>query len=129
MDLYREHILDHAKNPRYAGVLDPCDIEHEKHNPTCGDFLHLTLRLDQYQNVSEIAWEGEGCAISQAAASLLGEVVIGKSIGEVLAISQDDVLKLLQIELSPNRLKCALLSLNALHEGMDAYENRKKVNE
>ncbi len=126
MDLYREHILDHAKNPRYAGVLDPCDIEHEKHNPTCGDFLHLTLRLDEHQNVADLAWEGEGCAISQAAASLLGEVVIGKSVEEVLSISQDDVLNLLQIELSPNRLKCALLSLNALHEGINAYESSKK---
>lgn len=126
MDLYREHILDHAKNPRYAGVLDPCDIDHEKHNPTCGDFLHLTIRLDQHQNVSEIAWEGEGCAISQAAASLLGEVVIGKSVDEVLAISQDDVLRLLQVELSPNRMKCAVLSLNALHEGINAYEKSKE---
>ncbi|MEQ8673325.1 MAG: iron-sulfur cluster assembly scaffold protein [Aggregatilineales bacterium] len=126
MDLYRQHILDHAKNPRFAGVLDPCDIDHEQHNHTCGDFLHLTMRVDDNNMIDAIAWDGEGCAISQAAASMLGEVVVGKSLKQVQDISSDDVLALLQVELAPNRLKCAVLSLNALHQGIESY---KKVRE
>ena len=65
-DMYREIILDHAKNPRHAGVLDPADVDYEDHNPLCGDRLHLTLRVDANNVVTDLAWEGEGCAICKA---------------------------------------------------------------
>ena len=85
--------------------------------------MHLTMCHNGNNVIDAIAWEGEGCAISQAAASMLGEVVLGKTLQQVQAITTDDVLALLQVELSPNRLKCAVLSLNALHHGIEAYKN------
>lgn len=116
--MYRENILDHAQNPRYPGVLRPADVDHEEHNPLCGDRLHLTLRLDAENRIREIAWEGEGCAISQATASMLSEEIIGKTVDEVRALTRDDVLGLLGISLTINRMKCALLSLKTLIIGL-----------
>ncbi|MBZ0279054.1 MAG: SUF system NifU family Fe-S cluster assembly protein [Anaerolineae bacterium] len=116
-DMYREMILDHAKNPRHAGVLDPADIEYEGHNPLCGDRLHLTMRVGEDNLVTDVAWDGEGCAISQAAASMLGEAIIGKTLEEVRAIGKDQILEMIGIPLSMNRVKCALLSLKVLKVG------------
>jgi nitrogen fixation NifU-like protein len=117
MDMYRENILDHAQNPRFPGVLEPADIDHEEHNPLCGDRLRLTLRLDENKRIIGLAWDGEGCAISQASASLLGEQILGKTLDEIRALSKEDIFELLGIPLSPNRMKCALLSLQVLKVG------------
>lgn len=117
MDMYREIILDHARNPRYPGILDPADIDHEERNPLCGDRLHLTLRLDENQRITELAWDGEGCAISQATASMLSEEIIGKTLEEVQALTKDHILELVGIPLTINRVKCALLSLKTLIVG------------
>ncbi len=117
-DMYREIILDHAKNPRHQGVLTPCDVDHEESNPLCGDHLHLTLRLDEDNHISEIAWEGSGCAISQASASMLGELVLGKTLDEARSITKDTIFEMLGIPLTPNRMKCALLSLKTLIVGV-----------
>lgn len=117
-DMYRELILDHAKHPRHHGVLDPCDIDHEESNPLCGDHLRLTLRLDEDNHISEIAWEGSGCAISQASASMLGELVLGKTLDEARSITKDTIFEMLGIPLTPNRMKCALLSLKTLIIGV-----------
>ncbi len=123
--MYRKHILDHAKNPRFPGVLDPCDIEHEQLNPLCGDFLHMTLLLDENNHISEIAWNGEGCAVSQASASLLSAHVVGMSIDSILMLTEDDILSLLNIPLTPNRMKCAMLALNTLKNGIVSYLNNE----
>src|SRR5690554_2764763 len=113
-DMYREIILDHAQNPRHPGVLDPADVDHEEHNPLCGDRLRLTMRLDENKRIVDLAWEGEGCAISQATASMLGEEIIGKTLDEVRHITKDDIFELVGIPLTINRVKCALLSLKTL---------------
>lgn len=117
-DMYRENILDHAQNPRYPGILSPADVDHEEHNALCGDRLRLTLRMDENQRINGIAWDGEGCAISQASASMLAEEVIGKTLDEVRALDKQTVLDLIGFPLTMNRIKCALLSLKTLKIGL-----------
>jgi nitrogen fixation NifU-like protein len=116
-DMYREQILDHAKHPRHHGLLQPADVDFEGHNPLCGDKLHLTLRVDENNRVTEVGWEGEGCAISQASMSMLSEEVVGKTLDELRHLSKDDIFDMLGIQLSMNRIKCALLSLKVLKVG------------
>ncbi|HRE28604.1 MAG TPA: SUF system NifU family Fe-S cluster assembly protein [Anaerolineales bacterium] len=116
-DFYRELILDHNKNPRFRGTLDPYTFTYEDENPLCGDKLRIDVRLDETGHVAESAFTGRGCAISQASASLLMEKIQGASLDELRALSKDDVLELLGIELTPARLKCALLSLKVLKAG------------
>ncbi len=117
-DLYREQIIDRYKNPRMRGTLDPHDFSFQDDNPLCGDRIRVDLRLGDDGRVSEAAFTGEGCAISQASADLLTEAVIGKSLDEIKALSKQDVLDLLGIELGPVRLKCALLSLKVIKAGV-----------
>jgi nitrogen fixation NifU-like protein len=116
-DLYRELIIDRYKNPHYRGSLDPHDISFEDDNPLCGDHIRIDLRVDDEDQVTEAAFSGQGCAISLASADLLLESVLGKSLDQVRALSKEDVLELLGIELGPVRLKCALLSLKVLKAG------------
>jgi nitrogen fixation NifU-like protein len=117
-DLYREQIIDRYKNPRMRGKLDPHDFSYQDDNPLCGDRIRVDLRLGEDGRVSEAAFSGEGCAISQASADLLTEAVVGKSLDEIKALGKDDVLELLGIELGPVRLKCALLSLKVIKAGV-----------
>jgi nitrogen fixation NifU-like protein len=117
-DLYRELIIEHYKNPSYRGELDPCDIRFEDENPLCGDHIRIDVRVSEDGKVSEAAFSGHGCAISQASADLLLESIIGKSLDEVKELGRQDVLDLLGIELGPVRLKCALLSLKVLKAGV-----------
>jgi len=117
-DLYRDQIIDRYKNPQYRGHLDPHDIRFEDDNPLCGDHIEVTLRVDAEGKVTEAAFDGKGCAISQASADLLMESVIGKNIEEVKTLNKQDVLDLLGIDLGPVRLKCALLSLKVLKAGV-----------
>ena len=113
-DLYSETILNHTKNPRNWGALDPSDVAAEANYPLCGDHLHLTLRLDKNQRIMAIGWYGDNCAISQASASMLGEQVLGKTLTEVHQIGRQDIFDMLGIPLPQNRVKCALLSLQVL---------------
>lgn len=117
-DLYREIIIDRYKNPQYKGTLDPHDISFEDDNPLCGDHIRVDLRVDENQKVTEASFSGHGCAISQASADLLMESIIGKPIEEVKKLSKQDILDMLGIELTPVRLKCALLSLKVLKAGV-----------
>jgi nitrogen fixation NifU-like protein len=116
-DLYRENILDHYQNPRNYGTLDHPDITYQDDNPLCGDVIRIDLKLDQDNRISEVAFSGEGCAISQASASMLTEEILGKTLEEVRHLSKDDVLEMLGIQLGPVRIKCALLSLKVLKAG------------
>jgi nitrogen fixation NifU-like protein len=116
-DLYRELILDHYRDPRNKGRLDPADISYAEDNPLCGDRIHLYLRVDDDQRVTDVAWEGEGCAISMASASMLSEQLVGKTLDELRKLGKEDILEMLGIELGPVRLKCALLSLKVLKAG------------
>jgi nitrogen fixation NifU-like protein len=117
-DLYRETIIDHYKHPSYRGHLDPHDISFEDDNPLCGDHIQIDLRVDPAGRVTDARFDGKGCAISQASADLLVESILGKSLEEVKALTKQDVLDLLGIELGPVRLKCALLSLKVLKAGV-----------
>ena len=117
-DLYVELIIERYKDPYYRGELEPHDISFEDENPLCGDHIRIDLRVDENQRISEAAFSGHGCAISQASADLLLESVIGKTVDEVKALTKQHVLDLVGIELGPVRLKCALLPLKVLKAGV-----------
>ena len=117
-DLYREVIIERYKNPSFKGVLDPNDITFADDNPLCGDHIRIDLRVDESGRVTEAAFSGQGCAISQASADLLMEEVVGKTLDEVRAMNKQTILDLIGIDLGPVRLKCALLSLKVLKAGV-----------
>jgi nitrogen fixation NifU-like protein len=116
-DLYRQQIIDRYKHPLKRGVLDPHDLSFEDENPLCGDKLRIDLRVDAEGKITQAAFSGDGCAISQASADLLTEYIEGKTLEEARALAKEDILEMLGIELSPIRLKCALLSLKVLKAG------------
>ncbi|HVU12489.1 MAG TPA: SUF system NifU family Fe-S cluster assembly protein [Phototrophicaceae bacterium] len=126
-DMYRENILDHARHMSNKGILDPADIDYEAHNPLCGDRLRLTLRVDADNRVTEVGWDGEGCAISQASASMLGEEILGKTLEEIRAIDKEQIFEMLGIPIGMNRVKCALLSLKVLKVGLYGLEEWRKL--
>jgi nitrogen fixation protein NifU and related proteins len=113
-ELYRDYILDHYKNPRNFGELDPRDLEFHDHNPLCGDELGVHIAVDADGRISDLRFHGQGCAISQAAASITSEELIGMRVEEVPELSAEWVLDQLGIAVSPTRLKCALLSLKVM---------------
>ena len=112
--LYRELILDHYKNPRNHGLLEPSDAHAEGQNPLCGDELAVSVRLGDGDVIEEIGFDGRGCAISQAAASMLSDLVKGRTANAVAAMPKDELLDELGIPLTPVRLKCAILGLGVL---------------
>jgi nitrogen fixation NifU-like protein len=113
---YREYILDHYKNPRNFGRLEDADIRHEEENPLCGDVVGIDIKVDAGK-VADVRFHGRGCAISQASASLLTERLKGMTLDDAKKIGKEDVLGELGIEISPARIKCALLSLKVLKAG------------
>ena len=112
--LYRDFILDHYKNPRNFGTLEPHDLEHHDLNPLCGDELGVHVVVDDQGNIADLRFHGQGCAISQAAASIASEELIGMPVEEVAGLDADWVIDQLGIEISPTRRKCALLSLKVM---------------
>jgi nitrogen fixation NifU-like protein len=126
-DLYRELILDRYKNPRMRGTLDPHDISYEDDNPLCGDHLRIDLKVNGEGRIEQAAFSGEGCAISQASADLLTESIVGKTLEDVRKLGKEDILEMLGIELSPVRLKCALLSLKVLKAGVYGLAEAKDL--
>jgi nitrogen fixation NifU-like protein len=112
--LYREVILDHYKNPRNHGLLEPFDAHAEGQNPLCGDELAVSVRLGDGDVIEEIGFDGRGCAISQAATSMLTDLVRGRTAEQVAAMPKEELLEELGIPLSPVRLKCAILGLGVL---------------
>ena len=114
---YREYILDHYRNPRNYGKLEHPDAHAEDSNPLCGDQLAIDLQVEGNQ-VKAVRFQGRGCAISQAAASMLSEMIEGKTVEEVTQLGKDDVLDSLGIPISPARMKCAFLSLRVLHRSL-----------
>ena len=122
-DLYREEILEHYRQPHNFGTLAEPDVVEEGHNPLCGDRLTMSLSFSEDGRVEDVAFTGRGCAISQASASMLTDDIRGRTITELESLRSDDILGLLGIEISPARLKCALLSIDtlkkALTEGRD----------
>jgi nitrogen fixation NifU-like protein len=113
-DLYRENILQHYKRPHHWGEWPEADLEAEDNNPLCGDELKVQLRVDDDGNVADVAVSGHGCAISQAAASMASDEVVGMPVDDLLRLDREFILDLLGIDISATRMKCALLSLKVL---------------
>jgi len=116
--LYQAQILEHYKHPKNRGVLDPATHAGSESNPLCGDSISLTLRVDGSDRVEDVRFDGEGCAVSMASASILTEQVKGKSLAEVRALDREAVLKNLGVPLSAVREQCALLSLHVLRRAL-----------
>jgi nitrogen fixation NifU-like protein len=113
--LYREVILDHYKNPRGHGLLDDADAQAEGLNPLCGDEVTVSLKFAaDGETIEEVGFEGRGCAISQAATSMLTDLVKGRPAADVAAMEKDELLDEIGIPLTPVRLKCAILGLGVL---------------
>ena len=114
-DLYRDVILDHYKNPRNYGLLEPYDAHAEGQNPLCGDEVTVTVKFAaDGETIESVGFEGRGCAISQAATSMLTDLVKGKTATEVASLPKEELLGEVGIPLTPVRLKCAILGLGVL---------------
>ena len=113
--MYREVILDHYKNPRGHGALEDADVHAEGQNPLCGDEVTIYVRFaGDGETIDDVGFEGRGCAISQAATSMLTELVKGRTASEVASLPKDELLEEIGIPLTPIRLKCAILGLGVL---------------
>lgn len=120
-DIYREIILDHYRNPRNKGKLSDADVTIHDSNPLCGDEIDIHLKVEE-DKIKDIKFEGRGCAISQASASMLTEMILNKPLSSVKNITKDDILENIGLmNLGPARIKCALLSLKVLKLGMVKY--------
>lgn len=120
-DIYREIILDYYRNPRNFGKMEKPDVAIKDSNPLCGDEIEMQLKFEDGK-VVDVKFTGKGCAISQASASLLTEMVMGKSLDEVRKINKNDILESLGLTtLGPARIKCALLSLKTLKLAIYSY--------
>lgn len=113
--MYQEHILEHYKHPSNFGKLEKATCTHREFNPLCGDDITMQIIIEQ-DRIQHIKFQGRGCALSMAAASMLTETVQGKTVAEVKKLTKEDVLSLLQIPIGPVRLKCALLPLETLQK-------------
>lgn len=122
-DMYRQNILDHYRNPRNYGEIDDPDIHYGDSNPSCGDDIEMYVALNKDGVVEDVKFSGQGCAISQASASMLTDKVMGMSLDEVKSLDRDDIKEMLGIELSPMRVKCAVLGLKVLEGGIVTYED------
>lgn len=115
--MYREIILEHYKNPSNRGTLDPADYSYQDVNPLCGDEIRMDVRVED-DRISEIRFSGRGCAVSQASASILTEMVEGKTLEDVKALTREELLDEIGIPVSPARMKCAMLGLKVLKAGI-----------
>jgi nitrogen fixation NifU-like protein len=124
MNLYKEALTDHYRNPRNRGTLRGSNFASESHNPSCGDSIAWQGHIGA-GTVNSVAFEGKGCVISQGAASMLSEVVMSKTCQNVIALDTTFMLSLIGLELGPTRVRCALLPLEALQQGIMAYQKKE----
>jgi len=120
MQLYKQEILDHYRFPRHKGRLVQPDFSSGQHNPSCGDQVSFEAKLSN-GHIVEIAFDGVGCVISQATASMVAQLVKDKPISFIIALTSEDILTLIGMDLGPTRLKCALISLYALQQGLRSH--------
>ena len=116
-DLYREYILEHYRAPHNKGDLDHPDRFAAYSNPLCGDRLQMSVRLEG-DHVADVRFNGSGCAISQASASMLTDLMQDKTVDELTHITKQDIFDMLGITISPARIRCALLAWEVLHKGI-----------
>ena len=117
-EIYKENILDHYRNPRNKGEISGADLKGEGVNASCGDKVVFFIKFGDNDKVVKAGFEGDGCAISQAATSMFTEKIKGMSMGELKLLSPRDIYDMLGIKISPGRTKCALLPYEALNEGL-----------
>ena len=125
-DIYREEILEHYRHPQNYGKIKNPDIARADSNPLCGDTQEIMIKLDG-EKIKGISFTGKGCAISLASASILTEHLKGKRINDIQKMAREDLLDLLKLELTPTRIKCAMLPLITIKKGIIEYESTKKV--
>lgn len=124
-DMYREELLDHYRRPQNHGKIGNADINYRDFNPVCGDEIEIFAKVKN-DAISEIKFAGKGCAISQAAASILTEHLKGKKLAEAKKISNEEMLSMLPIKVSNLRIKCGLLALKAVQKGLLVYEGKTR---
>ncbi|HLD02547.1 MAG TPA: SUF system NifU family Fe-S cluster assembly protein [Candidatus Nanoarchaeia archaeon] len=123
--MYQEQILDHYKNPRNSGSLQNPDIKYSDTNPLCGDEVEFTAKVKD-DKITEVKFNCKGCAISKAASSMLTDAVKGKSLDDVRKMTKDEILGMLGVQISPVRMKCAMLGLKTLQKGIYKYLGKEK---
>ncbi|NGM68790.1 SUF system NifU family Fe-S cluster assembly protein [Natronolimnobius sp. AArcel1] len=130
-DMYRQQILDHYKNPRNYGQLEEPTFTHIGENPMCGDEIRMDVKLadedDGDQTIERVAFSGDGCAISQASASMLSTKLQGKTLEELLEMDRDDIIDMLGVDISPMRVKCAVLAEKVAQDGAEIYQGELDV--
>jgi nitrogen fixation NifU-like protein len=127
-DMYRQQILDHYKNPRNKGEIEDATFTHSGENPSCGDTIRMDVKLDDDgETIRGVRFSGDGCAISQAAASMLTQRLPGTTLSELKAMDRDDVTDMLGVDISPMRIKCAVLAEKVAQDGARIYEGELDV--
>jgi nitrogen fixation protein NifU and related proteins len=124
---YIENILDHHDNPRNKRILDPNDIEASGGNPGCGDIVVMYARLDGDGRIADASFQGEGCTISQAAASMLTEELVGKTLEEVKDLTYENVIEEMGREVVSTRTRCATLALTIIKQASERYQRESRV--
>jgi nitrogen fixation NifU-like protein len=127
-DMYRQQILDHYKNPRNYGELEDATFTHVGENPMCGDEITMDVVLDDdEETIERVAFRGDGCAISQASASMLTKKLQGMSVEALAELDRDDVVDMLGVDISPMRIKCAVLAEKVAQDGAEIYFGEKDL--
>jgi nitrogen fixation NifU-like protein len=119
-DIYQEHVMDHYEDPYHRGHCTGCTHAYEDRNPLCGDVVHLEMKIDDAGRIAEAWFEGNGCCISQASASMLVESLEGKTLDEAKHFSANEMLGLFGAKLTPNRQKCCLLAWRVMQQALHA---------
>lgn len=125
LDMYQENVLDHHAHPRNKGRIEGAQLKAWERNPLCGDEIEVTIALGADGRIADAKFDGQGCAISQAAISMLTGQVRGKTLDELEHLTVNDIRELVGVPLSPARLKCALLSLQTMHKALAEYKLRQ----
>lgn len=123
--MYQDALIEYYKYPKHRKKLSCPDFAVQDYNPSCGDRITIEGAVNNNQTLSDLGFSGSGCVISQATASMLTEYCMSKSVDEILALSHSDITAMLGIPIGPTRLKCALLSLQALQQGILSYKSKK----
>lgn len=126
-DIYRQQILDHYRNPRNYGSLEEPSFSHVGENTMCGDVIEMDIEVDDDDIIQSVAFTGDGCAISQASASMLTERLVGMELEEVEGMDRDDVIDMLGVDISPMRVKCAVLPEKVAQDGAAIYRGDLEV--
>ncbi len=122
-DMYRQQILDHYKNPRNYGELEDPTFTHVGENPMCGDEIRIDVKLaDDNHTIEQVAFRGDGCAISQASASMLSSDLEGQTLAELNEMDRDDIIEMLGVDISPMRVKCAVLAEKVAQDGAEIWQ-------